>query len=322
MNQQTELQQSYAEVTTVADVVDYRRITPRIAFGSGGSVLLERLYGYEDRSSLHAQSTDNRLIAATGWIALETASHFKIDDVRRQFYVSRSAKRFEVGETCLKSADVRDRLHATKARLGSIAAYAYLSTDLSSVVDDLPGLYSEVLKDLFNETKGDSQNTQNRRGYLSELSFATLASSLGYLTLPASNRHSNPINNQFPSYAHDFDIWRETPQSLPAKPDHHMQITSRLRQQDSNKYSNKITLLAVESLAGKDMDQLSKAMTIFYDGKSISRHSFKLIKEASSIIDSVLQQDAGEDTIGFKGGAMRGGRKGHETSFFVAPHTS
>ncbi len=319
MNRQSELEQSYAEVTTVADVVDYRRITPRISFGSGGNVLLDRLYGYEDRSSLHAQSTDTQLVASTGWIALETAAHFAQNDIRRGFYVNRAVSRFEIGEQLMNSTDARERLLATRARLGSIAAYAYSASSLSTVVDDLPGLYSDILKDLFNETKHDAQTTQNRRGYISELSFATLASSLGYLTLPASIRHNNPINNQFPSFTHDFLVWKTIPDALPAKPDHHMQINSRLHQQKPNKYSKKITLLAIESLAGADMDQLSKAMTIYYDGKAISKQSVQLIREASKHVDALLQQDAGDDIYGMKGGAMRGGRKGRETSLYIAP---
>ncbi|MBC7786705.1 MAG: hypothetical protein H7Z18_04455 [Methylophilaceae bacterium] len=282
------LRQTCVNFTAAKNGLSYRALSPQLEFGIGDTAMQHRLITLDelqadDDISDPADGINN------GWIALETAAHLP-PGLGRQRHVSISQGRFSRIAAGVESRSSTNRLAAHAANLGLavVSAYQY---DAQTLVDDNPGYYASLLERALHDELLMKHQETKRRGNVSELTVATLASHLNYFTLPTSTRHDQPLSSRMPSFAYDLQIWFEPPNSLPTRPDRKIQVKTTYST-DCLRYAAEISLVSIcDDFVESHLDQLATALTRLYSGKTVNNQSARCIQTNGAILTAILEKE-------------------------------
>ena len=288
------LKEVCASSEATQNALSYRNMSPRLDFGEGGLSIQDRLL------SLHAQDSESPKIdledsIALGWATLETGAHLPAG-VSRGEHIAASLGRFtRITKEC-ESPIPKRRLAGYGAQLALAAVYAY-QTSPETALEDNPGYYATILERVLNDTTIHAYKMEERRGLVSVLTIATLASHCNLLTLPTSTRHERPLSIETPSSAHDLQVWFEPPTELPTRPDRKAQVKTKLFAEDFH-YANNITLVSVnDDLIQLHSEQLARALVRLYNGASVNSQNRRCIKMNGEKLDEILHGEIDHNTV-------------------------
>lgn len=283
-----------AESSAARDTFYYRNMSPRLEFGEGGTLAHQRLVSHDTPEIYwpYAGPEDGRHNA---WLILESSAHLPPGEPRTSL-LAKSIGRFARIADQVDSPLVSSRIAGYKSKIGLAAIYAF-QAGTTTALEDNPGYYAEILGEVISDPLLSKSGWAQRRGLVSELTVATLASHLNYFTLPASSRHERPLSIETPVSAHDYQVWFKPPRTLPARPDRKVQVKTSSKNENME-YASNITVVTVNDHFEQSFsEQLARALVRMYNGSSINSQNKRCISQNGERLEAILEAEVTNDDV-------------------------